>query len=105
MNHFSTGRKFAAFVIADGPKDTYYVFVSLGRQERSAEEFRRHMYLSNDRRNNIPTVAKMVELLYYQEAGTSTRDSILGMLKKEFGYVETPEQTPKLDDRERRTED
>jgi hypothetical protein len=83
------------FVAPDAPKDTYYLFVLSGRQERGVEEFRQHVYPQMGFRQ----VRDLVLGLQAQEMVTRTTESVLGLLKKEFNYVETDDQKPKLDEK------
>jgi hypothetical protein len=84
-----------SFVMIDQPKDNYYVAVLMDRRERSAEEFRAHVYSTLAR---SPVGAQLMD----RQARASiirARDTFLTLLKKEFKYAETEEQKKKLDDR------
>lgn len=87
----------------DQPRDTYYVITLMGRRERSPEEFRFLVYGTGPFGRS--QVGDQVRGRFFQDSLEKTRESVLGMLKKEFNYVETEEQKKKLDEREKRGEE
>lgn len=87
----------------DQPKDTYYVITLMGRRERGPEEFRLQVYGAGPLGRS--QVGDQVRMAQFQDERDKTRDSILGLLKKEFNYVETEDQKKKLDEREKRGEE
>jgi len=89
-------------VLADQPKDTYYVFVVGDRREREVAEYREHMLGFGGARN--PT-EEVIRGAYRREASRKAFESVIGLLKKEFDYQESDEQKKKIDDREKRGSD
>lgn len=89
------------FVAADAPRDVYYVFALWGKQDRSVEDFRTHLYSPLGR----GPVRELVLAGHAREAVTRARDSVIGLLKKEFAYEESDAQKEKLDERDKKGED
>jgi len=87
----------------DQPKDTYYVITLMGRQEQSPEKFRLQVYGAGPFGRS--QVGDQVRGRFFQDALEKSRESVLGLLKKEFNYVETEDQKKKLDEREKRGEE
>jgi len=87
-------------VLADAPKDTYYVAVVLHRDVRSPETFKREVYAPRGG-PNARAVGQQLRVVEQAEAFKAARDSVLGLLKKEFKYAETEEQAKKLDQSDR----
>jgi hypothetical protein len=85
-----------AVVLPDAPKDTYYVAVVANRREQSPEDFRRAMY--------FPAMAgrgglkEGVTAEFRRDAFRKAEESVLGIIKKEYRYEETPEQKKRLDE-------
>ncbi|QDU22776.1 hypothetical protein [Urbifossiella limnaea] len=88
-------------VIPDAAKDTYYVFVLTGRQERGVEEFRAHLYSPMGR----GPVRELVLAGHARDAVIRARDSVMAMLRTEFKYEETDAQKAKLDERDKKGEE
>ncbi|MBX9624498.1 MAG: hypothetical protein K2X82_11875 [Gemmataceae bacterium] len=94
-----------AQVFADRPKDTYYVAVVTDRQERGPDQFRRAMYGPGE----IPglglgrsQVKEGLTGAFRAEAYRRAMESVMGIMKKEYGYSETDEQKKRLDEAEKR---
>jgi len=94
-----------SFVLADQPKDIYYVFIVAGRREKQADEFKQTVYGEPPQppelaRFGFPTSRQVMNMAYSRDATTKAHDSVLGMLKKEFDYKETEAQKKLLDDKD-----
>ncbi|HEX4610431.1 MAG TPA: hypothetical protein VH092_19730 [Urbifossiella sp.] len=89
------------FVVPDAPKDTYYVFALINKEERGVDNFRTSFYSQMGR-------GPVRDLVYYghaQEAVIRTKNSVVALLRKEFDYQETDAQKAKLDERDKKGED
>ncbi len=86
-------------VLPDAAKDTYYVFVLTGRQDRGLEEFRQHLYA------NRGPVHDMVFASHANDSVARARESVMALLRKEFKYEETPAQKERLDERDKKGEE
>lgn len=88
-----------AVVLPDAPKDTYYVVVVADRRTRSPEEYRAAMYFGGlGGMNRGGSVKEDVTNAYRMEAGRRALESVMGLIKKEYKYEETPEQKKRLDE-------
>ena len=88
----------STFVMADEPKDTYYVVTVIYRSPKSPEDFRYEVY----RDIGIGQTRAAVLGTFMQESQRKTFESVMGLIKKEFKYEETEEQKKKLDENEKR---
>ena len=88
-------------MVADAPKDTYYVFTLTGRQERGVEEFRQHRYAQEGRGQ----VFELLMMTYGMDARDRTRTSVMALLKKEMRYEETDAQKAKLDEQDKKRDE
>ncbi|MBA4066579.1 MAG: hypothetical protein C0501_23315 [Isosphaera sp.] len=85
-------------VLADAPKDTFYVTVLLKREEKTEFDYRSEVAGEGGRRLGGSVV---LEAFRGQARDKAVR-SVLGLLKQEFKYAETEEQKKKLDENDRR---
>ena len=89
------------FTQSDRPKDSYYVIALLNRTVYDDARYRHHMmglaaaFGGNQVHDGIAGE-------FQREAFGKARETVLGMLKKEFKYVETDEQKKRLDDKEKK---
>ena len=84
-------------VLADQPKDTYYVAVLADRREKSAEQFRIDVYTAppgggGGMMGGGPTARDAIFRLNQAESGKRAYESVLELVKKELNYVETDAQ-------------
>jgi hypothetical protein len=104
------------FVLPDQPKDTYYVFVVADRQEKVLKDFKDAATSSQamnsilaqlppQYRNQMMPPYQAVVNEYARESFFKARDSVIGLIKKEFDYQETEPQKKLLDDREKKGDD
>lgn len=82
-------------VLADEPKDIYYVVTLFDRKEKSDLEYQSAVMTTN----SLGGVRNIVLGSFAQDAQQKTLASVMGLLKKEFNYEETEEQKKKLDER------
>lgn len=80
------------FVMADAPKDTYYVATLLSGRMRTPEDFKQFVYSPAGPAHNVITQ------LYQRDTAVKAYKSVIELLKKEFKYAETEEQKKKLDE-------
>lgn len=85
------------FVLADAPKDTYYVVRVVQRNEKTADDFRRDVY-----QGFIAPARDAVLRVHAAEAQRKAYESVMGLLKAEFKYEETEDQKKRLDENEKR---
>ncbi|MBX9578963.1 MAG: hypothetical protein K2X87_01530 [Gemmataceae bacterium] len=90
-----------AVVLPDAPKDTYYVAVVADRRERSPEEYRAAMFFPAAAGGGRGGLKEVVTGEFRREAGRKAEESVLGIIKKQYRYEETPEQKKRLDDAEK----
>jgi hypothetical protein len=93
-------------VLPDQPKDTYYVFALADRREQTESMYRQYMLDKPGPAGPMgggSPVRQEVRGAFQRDAMTRAKDSVVGLLKKEYNYAETPEQAKKLDDRDRRS--
>lgn len=81
-------------VLADRPKDTYYVAVNTKRHVLTPREFNFEVFSPMAGQSGT---GRGIRQAYTRESAKDAHDSILALLKKEFEYVETDEQKKKLD--------
>jgi hypothetical protein len=87
-------------VLADQPKDAYYVAAVADRQEKTQDDFARSVYgeLAS------PEARDMVRRGEIQESARKATESVLALLRQEFKYVVTDEQKKKLEKSDRESE-
>lgn len=85
-------------VLTDAPKDTYYVAVLSGRSEKDLLSFKTSVYAESQ----TAAARRMVNQAHASDSVRKMQDSIRGLIKKEFKYVETKEQKEKLDENARK---
>lgn len=89
-------------VLADEPKDVYFVVTLMKREMKTDREFQAVMNQDEElmrmigRTNNNKMVISENFNVY---AARKTHESVMGLLKQEFNYQETEEQKKKLDER------
>jgi hypothetical protein len=95
------------FIIADAPKDTYYVVTLKSRSLKSVEDFYFSVYLNLQMPGGSPTAQARQQIVgnFLDDAQKKTVESILDMLKQEFGYEVTDEQKKKLEQKKSQDED
>lgn len=103
------------FVLPDQPKDTYYVFALVRRQEKVLEDFKKAATSSQTMsaflaqypqyRNQMTPPYQIVLSEYGRESFIKAKNSVIGLLKKEFDYQETEAQKKVLDDQEKKGSD
>jgi hypothetical protein len=86
------------FVLADEPKDTYYVVTLLRRDPKTPGDFRFDVY----RDIGMGPTRDAVLQKFMAESTRKTIESVMGLLKQEFRYEETEEQKKRLDEGEKR---
>jgi hypothetical protein len=89
------------FVLADEPKDTYYVFTVIYRSEKTPENFREEVY----RDVGFGPLAQSRAVVlgeFTREAQRKTYESVMELLKQEFRFEATEEQKQRLDESDRR---
>lgn len=84
----------SVFVIADKPKDTYYVVTLTRRQVLTPREFNSEVYSASAQQSGV---GQGVRRAFVREQSKAAHDSVIDLLKKEFNYVETEEQKKKLE--------
>ncbi len=93
------------FVLADEPKDTYYVTTLLERKMKTDGMFQSEVY-AEDPLARMPgrgnPTRDVVLRNYNEDMGRKTIESVMGLLKKEFKYEETEEQKKKMEENEKR---
>lgn len=89
------------FVVADEPKDIYYVVTLTERKPKSDLEFQTAVMTEDPiaRMTGRGGVRDDVLGSFAEDARRKTIESVMGLLKKEFKYEETEEQKKKLDER------
>lgn len=80
-----------AFVLADAPKDTYYVAVLTNRTPKQPSEFRVDAY------SQTGTAQGMLGE-HRREAARKSHESVIALLKQEFKFEATDEQKKKLEE-------
>ncbi len=90
-----------AVVLADGPRETYYLAVVTGRDEKTPDEFAREVYLAPLRNPAGEPNELKFRILggAAEEAATRAREAALALIKAELRYEK--EATDKLDDKNR----
>ena len=89
-------------VLADEPKDIYFVATLMKREMKTDREFQAVMNQDEElmrmigRTNNNKAVIQNEFGMY---AARRTHESVMGLLKQEFNFQETEEQKKKLDER------
>ena len=89
------------FVLADEPKDTYYVVTLIQRSLKTPENFREEVYRDLGL-SQFGQTRDAVLGAFGQDAMQKTRESVMGLLKMEFKYEVTEEQKKRLDENEKR---
>ncbi len=78
-------------VLADAPKDTFYVATLTKRVLKTEKEFKDNVY-------SVRGPARNILGDFIHENARKSRQSVVELLKKEFKYEETDEQKKKLDE-------
>ncbi|HJZ56361.1 MAG TPA: hypothetical protein VKE74_15460 [Gemmataceae bacterium] len=81
-------------VLADQPKDMYYVVTLVNRRVLTPRDFNFEVYSQFAQQGGV---GRVVRSTYDREAVKKARESVVNLLKKEFEYTETDEQKKKLD--------
>jgi PHD/YefM family antitoxin component YafN of YafNO toxin-antitoxin module len=84
-------------VLADTPKDVYYVAVLSGRSEKDFASFKESVYSVSE----TAAARDVVVGMNRRENGRKMYESIMVLIKKEFKYAETEEQKQKLDENQK----
>lgn len=82
------------FVVADKPKDMYYVVTLTRRQVLTPKEFNYEVYSGGAQQGGV---GQGVRRAFVREQSKAAHDSVIDLIKKEFTYVETEDQKKKLD--------
>lgn len=87
------------FVLADGPKNVYYVVTLKTRQEKTERDFQMIYSDFSIGGMNMFTEARQIVLgSYLMEQGQAARQSVMGLMKQEFKFEATEEQKKKLEE-------
>jgi hypothetical protein len=84
-------------VLADQPKDTYYVAAVADRQVKTDDDFARSVYGEG----LLAGAREVVRGQYRYEAYRKAAESVMALLKQEFKYAETEDQKKKLEKADR----
>ncbi len=83
----------SVMVLVDQPKDTYYVVGLVNRRVLSPRDFNTEVFSQMAQQGGV---SQGVHRAFDREAMKKARDSVLDLLKKEFDYQESEEQTKRI---------
>lgn len=91
-------------VLADAPKDTYYVTTLLKREVKTDTDYKLAVAMAESQNPMMGGGSGIGEVLgrFRQQSQRNAYQSVLGLLKKEFKFVVTDEQKKKLEENEKR---
>ena len=89
-------------VLPDAPKDIYYVTTLIKREEKTTADYNFEIVLAMVPDSKSQSGGMLVLNQFRLETQIKNMQSVLGLLKQEFKYEETPEQKKVLDENAKR---